>query len=220
MLTIKQAALKMGVCNKTLRRWEKRGFITPFRTLGGHRRYTMNMINMVRKDYQNNKDRRQNQKKDKITIIYSRVSSHDQKKNGDLDRQEMENITFCEKNKFQRRILIKDTGSGLNTKRPGLRKIIKTIKSTECARVVITYRDRLTRFGFEYLQELFATFGVEIIETKSKKDKTVQEELVQDMMSLIACFSGRLYGMRSKKKKKRENEKKKKDSRDKRMLKN
>ncbi len=66
----------------------------------------------------------------------------------------------------------------------------------------VTYRDRLTRFGFHYLESMFKAHGVEIVVVKDKdKEKSVQEELVEDMMALIAFFSGKLYGMRSKKNK-------------------
>jgi putative resolvase len=203
MLTINQAATSLGVCNKTLRRWEEKGKIKPFRTIGNHRRYTIKMINILYQNAENIENNIQSQKKSKSTIIYSRVSSHDQKKNGDLDRQEQYNVKFCKDNGLKNLIFIKDTGSGLNTKRSGLKKIIRTIKHNQVSQIVITYKDRLTRFGFEFLQELFSVFGVSIIDTKGAKNKSMQEELVQDMMSLIACFSGRLYGMRSRKRKKK-----------------
>jgi predicted site-specific integrase-resolvase len=198
MFTISQAANIIGVCEKSLRRWENQGIITPNRTPGNHRRYTMDMIHKIIQPIKNNKEI--NNKEQKVTVVYSRVSSHDQKNNGDLERQEQDNIKFCKENNYKNIIAIKDTASGLNTKRTGLKKLIQLIKKNKCAHVIITYRDRLTRFGYEYLQELFNVFGVSIIETKNTKNKTVQEELVNDMMSLIACFSGRLYGMRSKKK--------------------
>lgn len=66
--------------------------------------------------------------------------------------------------------------------------------------VYVTYRDRLTRFGFYYLETMFSMKGVKIIVLNdASNDKNVQEELVEDMMSLIAGFSGKLYGMRSHK---------------------
>ena len=87
---------------------------------------------------------------------------------------------------------------GLNTKRSGLRKLFKLIKSGKVARVVITFKDRLTRFGFEYILQYCAIFNVSIVALKNSLGKTVQQELVDDMMSLIACFSWKLYGLRSR----------------------
>lgn len=73
----------------------------------------------------------------------------------------------------------------------------------EVRNVYITYKDRLTRFGYHYLETMFLAHDVNIIVVKDEKlDKSVQEELVEDMMTLIASFSGKLYGMRSKKNKK------------------
>ncbi len=65
----------------------------------------------------------------------------------------------------------------------------------------ITHKDRLTRFGFEYLETFFESYGTKIIVTEQKEDQNSQEELVEDMMSLLASFSGKLYGMRSSRKK-------------------
>lgn len=69
-------------------------------------------------------------------------------------------------------------------------------------RVYVTHKDRLTRFGYGYLEKFFKAFGTKIIETEAKPDKNAQEELVEDMMSLLASFSGKLYGMRSSQRKK------------------
>ena len=66
-------------------------------------------------------------------------------------------------------------------------------------RIFVTYRDRLTRFGFNYLSTVFSAKGVKIIVVKDiSTEKSIQEELTEDMMSLLASFSGKLYGLRSK----------------------
>ena len=67
-------------------------------------------------------------------------------------------------------------------------------------RVLITYEDRLTRFGFSYLERYFDCYGVTITIIKDETDKSAQEELVDDLIKLVASFSGKLYGMRSGKK--------------------
>jgi len=196
MLSIGMAAMIIGVCKKTLRRWEKRNLITPMRTPGGHRRYSMD--DLIRAGYiyedRKNSDQMIN---NKHTILYSRVSSHKQKKKGDLERQQQYLQQYCEKEQITNYIHIADTASGLNTKRSGLRKMFKLIKSGKIARIIITFKDRLTRFGYEYIVQYCSIFNVSIIILKNSLEKSVQQELVDDMMSLIACFSGKLYGLRS-----------------------
>ena len=72
----------------------------------------------------------------------------------------------------------------------------------EVNRIFVNYKDRLTRFGFNYIETICNSLGVQIIVVSDEtKDKSVQEEMVEDMMALIASFSGKLYGMRSKAKK-------------------
>lgn len=133
----------------------------------------------------------------RVDVIYARVSSHEQKQKGDLDRQAlylMESVSD-----LVNPVVLKEVGSGLNDKRPLLLKLINMVVNNEVNRVFITYRDRLTRFGYNYLEEVFRHFGVSIIVVKDLSvSKSVQEELVEDMMSLIASFSGKLYGMRSR----------------------
>lgn len=130
-------------------------------------------------------------------ICYARVSSHDQKKNGDLDRQSMRLMQAV----GGPAEVIQDTGSGLNAKRKGLSRLFDMIIAGEVETVYITHKDRLTRFGYEYLERFFKAFNAEIVVTEDKPDQSVQEELVEDMMSLLASFSGKLYGMRSSRRK-------------------
>ena len=197
MFSIGMAAMIIGVCKKTLRRWEKKDLITPMRTPGGHRRYSMDDLIQMGYKYEDRRDSN-HILHNKLTILYSRVSSHKQKKKGDLERQQQYLEQYCEKEQITNYTHITDTASGLNTKRSGLRKLFKLIKSGKIARVVITFKDRLTRFGFEYILQYCAIFNVSIVTLKNSLGKTVQQELVDDMMSLIACFSEKLYGLRSR----------------------
>ncbi len=134
--------------------------------------------------------------------IYARVSSHEQKNRGDLERQVLDIMNACEKEGLDKPVIIRDTGSGLNTKRKGLVRLIEMAKNHEIKRIFITSKDRLTRFGYEYLEELFAMAGVELTTLQEEENKDLQEELVDDMISLLASFSGKLYRIRGNKKKK------------------
>lgn len=134
----------------------------------------------------------------KHDVIYARVSSTEQKTKGDLDRQALFLMESCRD--LINPIVLKEVGSGLNDKRQKIQELIKMVESNQVNRVFITYRDRLTRFGFHYLESVFNEHGVSIVVVKDvDREKSVQEELVEDMMSLIASFSGKLYGLRSKK---------------------
>lgn len=137
----------------------------------------------------------------KIDIIYARVSSHGQAKNGDLDRQIVLDLELSSSYKLNRLEIIKDIGSGLNTKRKGLLKLVQLVRTDHVGRVFISHKDRLTRFGFEYLQWFFEDHQTEIIVLEAGEDKSPQEELVDDLLSLIASFSGRLYGIWASEKK-------------------
>lgn len=140
---------------------------------------------------------------EKRDIIYARVSSHDQQDHGDLDRQALFLIENTEN--LKNVLVLKEVGSGLNDNRKQLQKLLTMVCNNEVNKVYITYKDRLTRFGYHYLETMFSAHGVEIVVVKDEKqNKSVQEELVEDMMSLIASFSGKLYGMRSKKNKEKE----------------
>lgn len=109
---------------------------------------------------------------------------------------------ICSKYKQDKPLeVITDVGSGLNANRKGLNKLIKYVIESKVDTVYIKYKDRLTRFGYEYLEKFFESYDVKIIVLEDGESKTNQEELVEDMMSLIASFSGKFYGLRSKEKK-------------------
>ena len=129
------------------------------------------------------------QKKD---VIYCRVSSHDQKKHGDLDRQ----IQFLIKNNNDliNPVILSEVGSGLNDKRKQLQKLLKMVLNDEVSRIFITYEDRLTRFGFEYLKTMCEMHGTEIIVVQDiDVKKSIEQELMEDTMLLMAFFAGKHY---------------------------
>ena len=98
-------------------------------------------------------------------------------------------------------LVLSDIGSGLKAGRRHLQRLLKLICEDKVAEVVITYEDRLTRFGQEYLETLFTCFGVTLTVLDPGEEKTPEQELTDDLLALIASFSGRLYGMRSHKQK-------------------
>lgn len=190
MLSIKEASEFLGVSTDTLRRWEKANKIKSIRTTGGHRRYEKkDLIKLKTFDTT----------EDKLTIAYCRVSSSDQK--DDLQRQ-IENVSnYCIANGYKFKV-ISDLGSGLNYNKKGLKELIELICSNSIERIVINYKDRLIRFGFEMVEHLCNIYNVKIEIINMTNDKTYEEELVDDVLSVITVFSARLYGSRSHKSKK------------------
>jgi len=92
-------------------------------------------------------------------------------------------------------------GSGLNTARKRLQQLLKLVCDDRVGEVAITYPDRLTRFGTLYLEMLFTSFDVAFTVLDPTEEKTPEQELVEDLLSIIASFAGKLYGMRSHKQK-------------------
>lgn len=143
----------------------------------------------------------------KIDLIYARVSTSKQKNRGDLDRQ-IEYIIkeIITKNPKNLKIF-SEVGSGLNDNRKELKKLLDMVMNDEIDRIFILYKDRLTRFGFNYLEQICNKFGTKIIVISEEiQEKSIQEELAEDIISIIHSFSVKLYGMRNKIKEKLEKE--------------
>jgi putative resolvase len=188
------AAKLLGVCSQTIRRWTKEGKITCIRTVGGHRRIALVEIKRIIQGAEPDERPRK-------MAVYARVSSHEQKKKGDLTRQVEAATTYCREQGEDRPLIFTDVASGLKTDRPGLAKLCNHIVQGKISSVVTTYPDRLTRFGLDYLTWLFQTQGTSITLLQQPVDQSVQEELVQDLIAIITSFSGRVHGLRSHKNK-------------------
>ena len=184
---IGQAAQLLGVSTSTLRRWEREGKISSQRTEGKHRLYRLSQFN-ISKNKQSIRDRK--------TIAYARVSSHDQK--ADLDRQKKVLEMYCAAHgwKFE---LVTDLGSGMNYYKKGLKKLLNAILEGNVGRLVLTHKDRLLRFGAELVFALCEAREVEVVIINSGAEAKFEEELAKDVLEIITVFSARLYGSRSRK---------------------
>lgn len=205
LLTLQEAKRILNVSKSTLQRWDNSGKLVALRTEGGHRRYKLSDIENVL-GIVNNKEE---DNKKVVVATYARCSTPDQKAHGDIERQSMRLFEYCAKHKYKVEHIIKDMGSGLNDKRKGFTKLCNLVVNKKINKVIIEHKDRLTRFQYNLIEFFFNSYGVEI-ELLDKKEYTEQEELVNDMMMLIASFSGRLYSARAK-----ENRKKFKNNKDK-----
>lgn len=199
LLTLHEVKSILNVSKSTLQRWDKSGKLKALRTEGGHRRYRKSIIEELIGMEKDEDD------KEMSVAIYARCSTSDQKLHGDIDRQSDRIFEYCVKYKYKVGYIIKDMGSGLNDKRKGFIKLCNLVIERKINKVIIEHKDRLTRFQYNLIERFFNSYGVKI-EIVDDKDYSQQDELVNDMMMLIASFSGRLYSLRAK-----ENARKKKE---------
>ena len=203
LLTLKETEQLLNVSKSTLQRWDNSGKLIALRTEGGHRRYKQSDIERLIGE---NKNEDTNDSDGIIVATYARCSTPDQKAHGDIDRQSSMIFEYCTKKKYKVEYIIKDMGSGLNDKRKGFIKLCNLVVSGKINKVVIEHKDRLTRFQYNLIEFFFNSYGVEI-ELLDKKEYTEQEELVNDMMMLIASFSGKVYSLRAQENRKKRKEK-------------
>lgn len=133
-------------------------------------------------------------KKTENVIIYARVSSTENKIN--LETQKERLISYCNAKGYKVSSVVTEFGSGLNDKRPKLEKILT---NPDCTKIVVEHKDRLTRFGFNYLEILLNRSGVELEVINNIEGE--KEDLIQDFVSIITSFSARIYGQRRSKRK-------------------
>ncbi|MHA1519188.1 MAG: IS607 family transposase [Promethearchaeota archaeon] len=180
MLTISEVSRLIGASVVTLRRWDRARTLRAHRTLGNHRRYSWAQIGDYIPEHlshivPDNDLIRSNESPLKETYVYARVSSAKQKHDGNLDRQVERLVEYCHR-EFGKKApirVIHEYGSGLNPHRRGLWRLLRTIQEERVARVIISYKDRLTRFGFPFLEAICRIYGVPIIEVEVNVSATL-----------------------------------------------
>lgn len=190
--SIGEFANKIGKTVQTLRNWDKNGTLKPSHiTSGGTRYYSQEQLNhfLGLKSKTNI---------DKKIIGYCRVSSHKQK--DDLERQ-IENVRAYMYAKGYQFEIISDIGSGLNYNKKGLNQLIDMITNSEVDKIVVLYKDRLIRFGYELIENICEKYGTKI-EVIDNTEKTEEQELVEDLIQIVTVFSCRLQGKKANQAKK------------------
>jgi len=187
LLRPKEACQLLGISYSTLLRWIREGKIRAVTTEGGKYRIPYSEI----KKYLENREETR-------AVIYARVSSADKRE--DLERQINYLTNYATAKGYKVVEVLKDVASGLNAQRKGLLRLFKLVEGRNVDVVLVTYKDRLTRFGFEYLEEFFSTMGVRIEVVFGEEPKDAAQELVEDLISIVTSFAGKIYGMRSHKK--------------------
>lgn len=185
--SIGEFAELIGKTTQTLRNWDKQGAFKPHHvTDSGYRYYSQKQLHHflgIKSEAQLNR----------MVIGYCRVSSHKQK--DDLERQ-IDNVkTYMLARGYQFEI-ITDIGSGITYNKKGLNKLIDKVTNSEVEKIVILYKDRLIRFGYELIENLCNKYGT-TIEVIDNTEKTEEQELVEDLIQIVTVFSCRLQGKRA-----------------------
>lgn len=183
-------AERIGKSPSTIRRWDREGHIQPIRSAGGHRYYTEEHVRKALGIQIKEEDRR--------VVVYCRVSSRNQQ--DDLKSQIEAMRTFCLGAGIAVDDWLSEIGGGLNFKRKIFLQLIKDIEQGKIKHILVAHKDRLSRFGFELIK-WFATQHDCKLTVVNQEQLSPQEEMVEDLMSIIHTFSCRLYGLRSYKKK-------------------
>lgn len=189
-----EVAKFIGVTTRTIQEYSNQGKLAPIWTVTGRRLFPretvaqfLDSLGLLHKGAS------------RFDAVYARVSTHKQKNRGDLERQISELTSYAATRNPKNLKIYSDVASGLNDKRKSLHALLKQIESDQVNRVFVTYKDRLTRFGYNYLQLICATHGTEIVVVSNEtQSKSAEEELAEDIISVIHSFSGKMYGLRRK----------------------
>jgi putative resolvase len=178
----------IGRTTQTLQRWDRVGILPAKRTPTDRRYYTHDdYLRVVGK-----------KPHERINISYCRVSSANQKK--DLGSQKSALEQFCIASGRVIHEKLEDIGSGLNYKRKSFIYLMERVERGEVADIVIAHKDRLVRFGFEWFEHFCQLHGTKVVVMNSDS-LSPEQEMTKDLLSIIHCFSSRLYGLRKYKKK-------------------
>jgi len=181
----------IGRAVNTLQRWDRMGILKAHRTLTNRRYYTHEQyLKFI------------GQKAAvKNIMTYCRVSSAGQKKDLAAQKEAVEH--FCVASGKPVGAALEDIGSGLNYRRKQFVRLMQMVERGEVFEIVIAHKDRLVRFGFEWFEKFCNDHGCTIT-VMNAESLSPEQEMTQDLLSIIHCFSSRLYGLRKYKKKLRE----------------
>ena len=183
-VTSRQLKKILGITNQTVYNWRKAGKIK-FRQVN-QRNFMYDLDSVFN----------QNLMSTKQVVAYCRVSNSKQK--DDLLHQEESIREYARLNGIKIDNFYSEIASGMNEDRKFFNKIIDEVTQNKISKIYITFKDRLTRFGFEYFNKLFKKFGCDIVVLNSTSETTFEEELTQDLISIIHHFSMKMYSNRRK----------------------
>lgn len=176
----------LQICPATLKKWKDEGKIK-YKKFSA-KKYLYDIDSVL-----------ENSNETEDVAIYCRVSTSSQKE--DLNRQIELVKSYCISKGFIPKYIISDVASGLNENRKGLNELLNLVFDRKIKRVFMTYKDRLSRFGFDYFVNIFSKFGVDVIvlDESENQPKSNEEELTEDLISIIHHYSMKIYSSRRKK---------------------
>ena len=174
---------------QTLRNWDREGKIKTTRSPGGKRFYDVKSF-LEETDKQEKIENEKDEKDERKKICYCRVSSYSQK-------EELTHQADYMKLKYPEHEILTDIGSGINFNRGNLKKIINLGIKNNLEELVIAYKDRLSRIGYDLIEYILKEYSNTKIIIEKDEDKSPEKELTDDLLEIITVFSSRLYGMRS-----------------------
>jgi predicted site-specific integrase-resolvase len=178
----------IGRTVKTLQRWDREKTLVANRTINNRRYYTHDQyVAIIGQPVA-----------EKKVVTYCRVSSAVQKV--DLASQKVAVEQFCVASGRAVALALEDIGTGLNYRRKNFLLLLEMVEHNEVSEIVIAHKDRLVRFGFEWFEKFCSDHGAKVT-VMNAESLSPEEEMTKDLMSIIHCFSSRLYGLRKYKKK-------------------
>jgi len=179
----------IGRTTSTLQRWDREGRLKAHRTPTNRRYYTHDQY----LEYIGQKA-----SENKLRVVYYRVSSSGQKDDLESQRQALEQFCIAAGKPVDK--WLKDIGSGLNYNRKNFVALLEMVERGEVSELVIAHKDRFVRFGYEWFERFCDNHGTQIT-VMNIESLSPEEEVTKDLLSIIHCFSSRLYGLRRYKKK-------------------
>jgi putative resolvase len=186
MYTVAEFAARIGVTVHTLQRWDREGKLIAKRTVSNRRYYTEEDVAKALGTEPPVAHRK--------TIVYCRVSSPAQK--SDLGNQRRTLETFCAARGMQVDEWIEEIGGGMNMKRRKFLNLVDAVLEGEVGTVVIAHKDRLMRFGYPLMEHVCERMGCVLL-VMNVESLSPEREMVEDLMTIVHCFSSRLYGLRN-----------------------
>ena len=193
-ISIRDAVTITGLCTQTLRKLADENKIKTYKTLSGQRKFDKRSLQEMCNPSSFVSKKEDNTKKN---FIYTRVSS--KKQLDDISRQ----IEFVRNKNTEYNLytIISDVGSGINFKRKGLSTILDCCLQQNIGNVVITHRDRLSRFGFDLINIIVQKSGGKIIVIDDERNESTEQELSEDLITIVNIYSCRQMGKRKYKNK-------------------
>lgn len=195
---IRVASSITGIKEQTLRKLHEASILKGYRTPANQRMFCVKSLQRMCQQDDTTKESKVNF--ERVNILYSRVSS--KKQIDDLERQ----VKFLEQYKREGvdYLVISDVGSGINFNRKGVNEILEYCLQRSIGEVIIAHRDRLSRFGFDLFKSIITKAGGSITVIDDQKNKSTEQELAEDLLSIVHIYSCKQMGRRTYTKNKRE----------------